>query len=225
MFPADLKVDFWLQWFVSDSDTAWNNRWHLLPDGRKFATDTKTAVATSDETNQMPGTLDEKRKTYPALIADLLIAPAKFSVKVPHEQAVKMFGPCDHMKLTTCPRCNGKKQVPHHCGCDLCEAETEKCDFCDGTGTAEEYPEKRHVAAFDRPFDPNQIAYLIAHAPACELYTIELVQRGKDNYVLRVTTDCWQAVIAELSENALRQHECPEVIPADLRAHLHEMVG
>lgn len=220
MFAADTQVAFWMQWFTMDSDTHPANRWFLLKDGRKCASNGSMAVVSSDETDQIPGTHEGNRLTSMGdAVTKMLAAPHEKHASMPHAEAVKLFGECAYMSLTTCTRCKGKKLVPHVCGCDLCEADVEDCYLCNGDGLMEEFPEIRYVTLWSRPFDANKVAYILAHAPATIAVDMELIvkprtDQGKFEYLLRITTARWQAVLVELTPQSDRGQDSPELMGA-----------
>ena len=214
MFPADMQVADWLQWFVEDSDTSEARLWFHLPDGRRCATDGKMAVITGDPSpnDAAPGVLTGRHQTVPTKVMEILAQPPQKSITLPWSEAVALFGPCEHMTTTTCPQCKGKKKMPHRCGCGLCEADEEDCDFCDGTGIAEEYPEIKTVRVWGTLFDPNRAAYILAHAPACDEVTLALCKNAvSSGEVLRFTTARWEAVLVPLL-SIDKMKEYPEVM-------------
>ena len=220
MFSADTQCAWWLQWFTMDSDTHAANRWFLLADGRKCATNGSIAVVTKDESDQVPGPVTEDRigmriKSMGEVVTKMLAMPAEKRISLPHADAVRMFGPCEHITTATCATCNGKKQVPHYCSCDLCDAETEDCDRCNAEGFMDTFPEIRYATLWNRAFDANKIAYILAHAPETIAVDIELVKvkdgTGAD-YVVRISTARWQAVLVQMEERIKREHDCPELI-------------
>lgn len=214
MFSADTQCAFWLQWFTMDSETHPANRWFLLADGRKCATNGNTAVVTRDDTDQVPGTHEGNRlETMGAAVTKMLAAPAEKSISLPHADAVRMLGPCEHITAATCTNCKGKKTVYHICSCNLCEAETEDCDLCNGTGVMDTFPEIRYVTLWNRPFDANKIAYILDHAPETIAVDLELVKTregGSADYVIRISTARWQAVLVQLEDRVKR--DCHELI-------------
>lgn len=209
MFPADMKCVDWLSWFVADSEGD-TGKWFLLPSGERAATDGKLAVVTNEPTESEPG-VSEKLAKRGVVIANILAQLSTHSITLPYPDAVAMFGECQHIFASQCPACKGTGNVPHYCGCDLCEADEEECG-CDN-GIAMEYPPDRYCAIWNHPFDANLIAYIFAHSPACETCRIEyLPHDDKQAGILRVITERWKALLVGLKEDTLGEHDCQEVM-------------
>jgi hypothetical protein len=203
MFPPKTEVQFWLQWFTSDSNSNhWLGQWFLGDDGSKIATDGVMAVATRDETNQVPADIGSSRSP-PKTVPKMMAAPAKKSVTISHEEAVQRFGTVGFVR---CEECSGKAMKPHQCNCSFCEVEEEECGKCkDGN-----ILEPRFASCWGKPFDANRIAYLFEHAPVAELcYVVESVEYDEVD-LLRISTNRWSFILIAMNKAA--SEECPEVM-------------
>jgi len=205
MFPPDTQVQFWLQWFVSrDAGRHSFDQWFQADDGSKVATDGRMAVSTKDETEVAPFVFDYKASPQKS-IPEMLAAPAKKTMTLPHDDMVKRFGTFEMIRCG----CNDG-QMKHDCDCKFCTTSQEECDTCEGTGWKTKQ-EARHVACWGMPFDANCVAYLIEHAPAAESYIVEIV-KYKSNNLIRIKTERWSFVLTEMTKNVLTEYPCPEVM-------------
>lgn len=210
MFPNDTQMADWLKWFVADNDYNGLDKWFILADGRRCATDMRQAVITSlpSETNQIPGEAKESIKDN---IPKILSAPASIDAIFNYADLVTRIGPHKSITTVTCPNCKGKKTRPHHCYCELCEADTESCEECDETGTIDEYPADEQVLIFGTPFDLHRVSYIFAHCPAATDCRVELTQ-FLNNKILRIVTDHWTAILVALTLNNEEREVLPNIL-------------
>lgn len=207
MFAVDKKCNDWLEWFCEDSENE-TRQIFLMPDGRRAATDGRFSVVASH-----PGysiSLMIRRRTPPVLL-EMLTVNSHNKRMLQADWLVATFGTCEHPSFNVCLHCHGKKNVVHICECELCEADTEICSYCNGDGEEENSAEVRPVKCWGTLFDANRLAYLLKCAPASDSYLFELA-KYKDNFMLRVSTAQWSAVVAKLSEEGSYMLTVPEVM-------------
>ena len=173
-------------------------------DGRRAVSDGFAAVITND---QGPTAIPEGRY---AKIPERTLALLKDEkeIKLPAEQIIRMFGECVHPMLHECPNCQGKGLVEHTC---------EDCYGCEGKGKVEQKPDDRYCSVWGKPFNPNRVAYILAHTPKADEYTVRLVDgsfNAKDLWSLHIVTERWHAVLVGFAERVLGEHDCPEVMEA-----------
>lgn len=215
MFAADAHMSHWLMFFRNPDDYPdWSKTPFRLADGRYAATDSKIAAVTAE---QMPFDVpmpDEKMMNRVAVISKCLAEPAQKTITLPRETVLAMFGPCEHPVISECEDCDGTGFVPHNCSCDLCEVDDEDCRNCDGIGKAQSTPDTQYALLWGHPLNANLVAYVLAHAPAAEQYTLEICSQNGVHH-LRIVTPTWTAIVVMMMDNVLREHECMELIPED----------
>ena len=218
MYAKDTKLSDWLSWFTRDHDTSPIKQAFRLPGGRRVASDGSMAVVTTEDGQVVELSGDSK---IPASILGFMALPFGAEVMFTLEQLTAMFGACEGVKVVTCPQCKGAKEVEHNCGCDLCNANFEECNFCDGKGVAEEIPEPRYRCVLGKPFDAERIAYILEHAPKSEEYRVSVrvaKVKKEDSWQIHIVTSTWHAIFVVLEGSVKREYDCPEVMEAKVTA-------
>lgn len=185
MFEKSTAFANWMSWFSHEN----RDEPFRLPDGRRCTTNGRWAMVAQ---NDGPVCEGDKFANRGKVIAGHLEAEAIHEREVSRE-FMEQFGPCNHPEIGVCQTCEGRGDVPHVCGCDLCEEDTELCGECDGKGKSINQPDQRKVTLWGHPFSANMIAYMVEHAPAATGYRLRVTPN-----VLVIATDQWEGVVVRL---------------------------
>ncbi len=198
MFEANTKFADWLEWFTAYYAIDDTMRVFALPSGKRAATDGKSCVI-----DLLPGPSSSPNTERGKRLADSIQGLLEM-VEIKHERTMNFaemgsaFGACEHPSVKTCRACDGKKIMPHDCGCDLCEADEEECGECGGAGRAFFTPDINPVECWGTCFDANRVAYMIEHAPKSETYTVRLCGDDRRRFdTLQIITPTWHGIIVD----------------------------
>jgi hypothetical protein len=178
MHAANFKPTDWLQWFTSDCDPS------QLDAERIVALDSRMAVV-------RPGTSGAGPAPEKVSAAIVLAEPARRTLTVDADVLRAACGRPEHPARKLCDDCRGTGRKPHACACILCEVDMEDCG-CDG-GRETVLPAFRKRELFGAVIDANLLAYLIEHAPASGVLTVDYF-----GYVFRIVSPDWTALIARV---------------------------
>lgn len=185
MRAKDCQFAHWTGWFT-DEDV---KPTLFAVNGLTCATDGRMCVVASGPACEPA----ERSKT----IARLLGLESLESLVIPCRTLADAVGSCMYSYLDTCDRCNGDKEIVHHCDCELCKIDYEECAECDATGMAETIPDARRRLLLGKAIDANRVAYLLEKAPAQETVSVEIIEIDKrgDIATFRFVAADWTAMV------------------------------
>ena len=186
----DLNTKNWLDWFHGDDYTR-HSVPVRLPDGRVLATDGRMAIVANVPEFQTAYTPNGYQRCIDSVV-EWLAADA-VCVSVADATALRQFADAGKptRSVQECGRCDGKGTVIHVCSCELCDADEEDCEHCDGDGkTTIDDDEPRWGMVCGKTFDRRLIGYLLEHAPGTSTVTIGIVGQ-----MLRIVAAEWTGIV------------------------------
>lgn len=174
MHTSDNTFTHWLQWFYNPDSGRITSAFRLA-DGRAGATDGRTAVIAAYGERRI-----ELAFVDPKISSGLKVT--EYLARVLESPAILGCGPATVTRagmlamFPACKTCLGSTTIRHTCNCKYCKNvrdadDTDDCPTCNADGDNDNRP----VTLWGTPVDANRVAYLLAHAPASDQYTIKFV--------------------------------------------------
>lgn len=204
MKPADFPAIHWMEWFADDIRSHWAKGMLLSSDGQTFATDGMLCVI--DRTGTVTGQICERQPCAKA-VSDWMNEAHKATdwKPMPFDELVAFCWPCEHPRMDTCPKCQGKKKVSHDCPCEYCTEQYEPCNFCEEAGECKTMPEARPGNMIGLDMDCQILSYLFAHASKQSAY-----EWRRSKQTMQIRTPEWMAFMQSMDLSLEKRPNVPK---------------